>query len=56
MADYDRQEVLSFLSGSDSNGYSPQSGEISGVLKQIKDEMSAALADATTGLRSGLFL
>jgi len=45
MADSDRQEVLSFLSGS--SDYSPASGEISGILKTMQDEMNKALADAT---------
>jgi len=47
IADYDRTEMLSFLAGQSSTGYAPSSGEISGILKQIKDEMSASLADAT---------
>jgi len=47
MVEVDRQDVLSFLSGSDSNEYAPQSGQITGILKQLKDEMSADLADAT---------
>jgi len=45
MADSDRQEVLSFLSGS--SDYSPASGEISGILKTMQDEMNKSLADAT---------
>merc|ERR1719421_834861 len=36
--DSDRSEVLSFLSGDAS--YAPQSGEILGILKQMKDEMA----------------
>merc|ERR1719330_1959786 len=41
----DDQQVLSaFLAGKGS--YAPQSGQISGILKTIYDEMSAALADA----------
>lgn len=46
-ADADRQEVLSFLSGKEENGYAPQSGEIVGILKQMLDTMSKALADST---------
>merc|ERR1719330_225243 len=41
----DDQQVLSaFLAGRGS--YAPQSGQISGILKTLHDEMSAALADA----------
>jgi chromosome segregation ATPase len=47
--DYDRQQVLSFLSGNPfSQGYASQSGQIIGILKQMGDEMATALADATT--------
>merc|ERR1719291_772738 len=46
--DYDRQQVLSFLSGNPfSQGYASQSGEITGILKQMGDEMATALAEAT---------
>ena len=31
---------MSFLSGGDSQGHTPQSGEIIGILKQLKDEMT----------------
>ena len=37
-----RSTLLSFLFG----GYAPQSGDIIGILKQLKDEMSADLANA----------
>jgi chromosome segregation ATPase len=47
ISDSARQELLSFLSGSEEQGYVPQSGEIVGILKQMHDEMSAGLADAT---------
>ena len=45
VSDSDRTSVLSFLSGGSSDGgrYAPQSGEIVGILKQLKDEMSAGL-------------
>jgi len=39
-----RQEVLSFLSGK--GEYAPQSGQIVGILKQMSDEMAAALKEA----------
>jgi septal ring factor EnvC (AmiA/AmiB activator) len=41
----DREDVLSFLSGTDS--YAPQSGQIVGILKQMNDEMKASLKEAT---------
>jgi len=45
MLDADRQDVLSFLS-SDSD-YAPASGEITGILKTMQDEMAADLKAAT---------
>jgi len=48
LQDYDRQTVLSFLAGSQDSSYSPQSGEITGILKTLGDEMSAGLSDATS--------
>jgi len=45
MADSDRQEMLSFLSGT--TDYAPASGEISGILKTMQDEMTKSLGDAT---------
>jgi chromosome segregation ATPase len=45
MQDSDRQEVLSFLSGT--SDYAPASGEISGILKTMQDEMQKASGDAT---------
>lgn len=52
MLDGDRQEVLAFLSqGSD---YAPQSGEIVGILKQLKDEMSKDRADAVGAENSAI--
>jgi len=47
LMDDDRQELLSFLSGSQEEGYAPQSGQILGILKQMGDEMAKGLADAT---------
>jgi len=43
-----REELLAFLSGGHSEGYVPQSGEITGILKTMHDEMSKSLADATS--------
>jgi len=41
----DRDTLASFLS--QGNGYAPQSGEIVGILKTLKDEMEKDLSDAT---------
>jgi len=45
MNDDDHQALASFLEGG--NNYAPQSGQITGILKTMHDEMSASLADAT---------
>jgi len=45
--DEDREALTSFLSQGQAEGYAPQSGQITGILKQMKDTMEAALADAT---------
>eukprot|EP00811_Abedinium_folium_P033569 NODE_6520_length_1665_cov_4.431730.p1 GENE.NODE_6520_length_1665_cov_4.431730~~NODE_6520_length_1665_cov_4.431730.p1 ORF type:complete len:513 (+),score=136.92 NODE_6520_length_1665_cov_4.431730:59-1597(+) len=45
MLDINRQAVISFLSGSQSSGYAPQSGEVLGILKQLNDNMKGSLAD-----------
>eukprot|EP00811_Abedinium_folium_P024905 NODE_3504_length_2026_cov_8.302264.p1 GENE.NODE_3504_length_2026_cov_8.302264~~NODE_3504_length_2026_cov_8.302264.p1 ORF type:complete len:630 (-),score=278.14 NODE_3504_length_2026_cov_8.302264:135-1904(-) len=47
MVEMDREAVLSFLSASPHQGYAPQSGEVNGILKQIKDDIEASFADAT---------
>jgi hypothetical protein len=47
LPDASRQELLVFLSGSESQGYVPQSGEITGILKQMDDEMAGDLKEAT---------
>merc|ERR1719478_1372280 len=46
--DSDREQLLSFLSGAQGEDYAPQSGQITGILKTMHDEMSASLADATS--------
>jgi len=46
MADYDREELTSFLSNDQS--YAPASGQITGILKQMSDTMNADLAEATS--------
>eukprot|EP00928_Gymnodinium_smaydae_P032227 TRINITY_DN233_c0_g1_i5.p1 TRINITY_DN233_c0_g1~~TRINITY_DN233_c0_g1_i5.p1 ORF type:complete len:724 (-),score=280.14 TRINITY_DN233_c0_g1_i5:92-2263(-) len=45
MNEGDRQAVTMFLSAGDS--YSPSSGEVTGILKQLGDEMNKDFADAT---------
>eukprot|EP00811_Abedinium_folium_P023726 NODE_3336_length_2051_cov_3.957900.p1 GENE.NODE_3336_length_2051_cov_3.957900~~NODE_3336_length_2051_cov_3.957900.p1 ORF type:complete len:664 (-),score=177.56 NODE_3336_length_2051_cov_3.957900:60-1832(-) len=47
MMDGDRETVLSFLSGSQAAPYAPQSGEIVGILKQLKDDIEAQYAHDT---------
>jgi len=45
LADIDRDMVMAFLQGGDQ--YAPQSGQITGILKQMGDTMAAELKDAT---------
>merc|ERR1719183_250061 len=47
MDEGDRQQVMSFLDSTQSSDYSPQSGQITGILKQSEEELSAELAAAT---------
>jgi hypothetical protein len=47
LIDADRQAVMVFLGATSSSDYSPQSGEITGILKELGDEMSHDLADTT---------
>jgi len=42
----DRETLTSFLSQGQAGEYAPQSGEITGILKQMKDTMEAGLAEA----------
>jgi len=46
LSDFDRQVVTSFLSEKQGSGYAPASGEIVGILKQMKDTMEADLKEA----------
>jgi hypothetical protein len=46
LTDFDRESVVSFLSGTQNSEYVPASGEITGILKEMKDTMSKSLADA----------
>merc|ERR1711972_415352 len=45
MDDYDREELTAFLSSGQK--YAPQSGQVTGILKQMQDTMSKDLAEAT---------
>jgi len=45
LMDDDRQDLMAFLSNA--AGYAPQSGQITGILKTMGDEMAAGLADST---------
>jgi len=45
MSEVDREALTAFLS--QGSGYAPQSGEITGILKQMKDTMEKDLADIT---------
>merc|ERR1719461_224073 len=47
MSGIDRQDLASFLSGGQTGGYAPQSGQITGILKDMGDTMKRSLADAT---------
>eukprot|EP00443_Scrippsiella_acuminata_P069940 CAMPEP_0115414892 /NCGR_PEP_ID=MMETSP0271-20121206/22817_1 /TAXON_ID=71861 /ORGANISM="Scrippsiella trochoidea, Strain CCMP3099" /LENGTH=722 /DNA_ID=CAMNT_0002839211 /DNA_START=78 /DNA_END=2242 /DNA_ORIENTATION=- len=47
LPDSSRQELLAFLAGTQSSDYVPQGGEITGILKQMGDEMSKSLSEAT---------
>jgi hypothetical protein len=44
--DVERSTVLSFVDATQSEGYNPASGEIVGILKQMKDDMDKSLGGA----------
>merc|ERR1711972_370844 len=52
MDDYDREELTAFLSSGQK--YAPQSGQITGILKQMQDTMSKDLAEATADEASAI--
>jgi len=54
MDDADRQEIMAFLQSN--SDYAPASGEIIGILKQMGDEMTAGLAEATEAEEEALKL
>jgi len=43
----DREELVSFFQGTQDASYAPQAGEITGILKELGDEMAADLVKAT---------
>mmetsp|Transcript_82095 Transcript_82095/g.150101 ORF Transcript_82095/g.150101 Transcript_82095/m.150101 type:complete len:699 (-) Transcript_82095:70-2166(-) len=43
---YDRDTLVSFLSGAQTDEYAPSSGEVTGILKEMKDTMAKGLAEA----------
>merc|ERR1719478_1396954 len=45
LTDFDRESLAEFLQGSSSEGYAPASGEIVGILKQLRDTMQKDLAE-----------
>jgi len=45
MQDSDRQEVSAFLQGTQTDGYAPASGEITGILKEMGDEFTRTLTE-----------
>jgi len=47
LPDDSRQDLLAFLSGTQADGYVPQSGQIHGILKELQTEMAKSLAEAT---------
>jgi len=54
MIDADRQEVLVFLGATQDSEYSPASGEISGILKGLSDEMIKSLSEASAAEEAGI--
>jgi len=52
--DADRQDLLSFLSDSSDEQYTPSSGDIVGTLKQIKEDMDKTLADTVSAEESAV--
>jgi peptidoglycan hydrolase CwlO-like protein len=48
MSSVDRDVISAFLTGGQGQGYTPQSGQITGILKQMEDTMDKDLADITS--------
>jgi len=54
LSDASREELVAFLSGTQEQGYAPQSGEILGILKQLHDEMTKSLEVAESDEKSAI--
>jgi len=54
LSNFDRNMLMSFLSGGEGQGYVPKSGDITGILKQMKDTMVKDLADLTDSEKSSV--
>jgi len=54
LADYDREEIVSFLSGKSTGEYAPKSGEITGILKEMTDTMSKSRAESAAAEASSI--
>jgi chromosome segregation ATPase len=54
LSDFDRKMLMSFLSNSASEGYVPKSGDITGILKQMKDTMVKDLDDIVVSEKSAV--
>jgi len=52
LSNVDRDVLSAFLSEGSSGGYAPQSGQIVGILKQMKETMEKDLADSTAAEES----
>merc|ERR1719247_3033865 len=50
----DQQALAAFLQGSQADGYAPSSGQITGILKTMGDEMSKDLAEATAAEQAAI--
>jgi predicted nucleic acid-binding Zn-ribbon protein len=50
----DREDLMAFLSNAQGTEYAPQSGQITGILKTMGDEMAAGLAEATKAEEAGI--
>jgi hypothetical protein len=54
MLQSDRDGVLAFLSDSQGSGYVPSSGEVTGILKEMGDEMEKSLKEVTATEKSAI--
>merc|ERR1719316_2251508 len=54
MDEEDRNTLNAFLQGSQSADYAPSSGQITGILKTMGDEMSSAFAESTAAEKAAI--